>query len=315
MNTPKSILLVDANHLLHRILFVPSLLGLETKYGKKYGGVFGFLNSLQYTLNKDIIHRCIAVWDGGKSKRRLGMYESYKKSNVPYVRGEDPDKDEHLDMFALCRSYLFKLLPELGVPCIRFADREGDDVLYTARQLALEDGFESCGILSEDRDFFQVVDQRTYLHQPIKNVTITERNFVEEAGLPRDRYLFFRVLSGDASDNITGIPGVGPKTAMKVALDSPLEYDALREFCAVHEDRRVRKVADNLDIVERNYRLMTLGLEEFEENELGQIKKYVSESIGGNLSDATRLLTQMEFQRILKRFYEWSIPFKRLGAS
>lgn len=309
---------MDANHLLHRVLFTPKLTELETIRGKKFGGVFGFLKALRKSLDDGIITHCVAAWDDGLSKRRLELHPEYKGTRrLQEGEVEDPKMVEHRKLFGLSRDYLEVILPLLCVPVLRFRGREGDDVIWSVRDQWQAIGNLESVILSEDKDFCQLVDERTELHRPIRDVRLNVSNFEEEVGVPRLRFLLFKSLIGDPSDNIKGVPGVGEVTAREIVQrfpGGPLDWEALKTFCEEHKKVRVRRVADQLDVVKKNLKLIRLGLEIFEDEEDEAIRKALTQPGSGDLDEAHALFKMMEFESLSKGFYEWSIPFVRLGA-
>jgi DNA polymerase-1 len=310
-----SALLIDANHLLHRVLYTPNLVRLETSTGRKFGGVYGFVSCLKRALDSGLITKCVAAWDGAHSARRVEILPTYKHHDEPRVEGLDPEKDEHMRLFQFSRTYLMMLLPLLGVSSIRLPAREGDDVIFWARQVLFASGCSICGILSEDKDFYQLVEPRTYLHRPISKLTVTMDNFTETVGVPLDRYLLFRAIDGDKSDNITGVPNAGPKTAATIAIGvESLDWDAIRLWCLGQKDWRIKKVGANLSIVKRNFDLMCLGKETFTEEELAAVQEAVIGKPESSIDEAQSMIAQMEFESILQNYTMWTVPFIRLGA-
>jgi DNA polymerase-1 len=317
-NVVEKLLIVDGNHLLHRVLFTPKLIQLETLSGKKFGGVFGFLKCLRRSLDDEIISNCVVAWDDGLSKRRLELFPGYKGTRrLKEGEEEDPKMVEHRKLFGLSRDYLEVILPLLCVPSLRFRGREGDDVIWSVRDQWREIGKLDAGVISEDKDFCQMVDERTYLYRPIQNLRLTINNFEEQVGVPRSRFLLYKALVGDKSDNISGVPGVGDATAREIVMRAPgkaLDWDEITTFCASHKKTRVRRVAEQLDVVKRNLKLVRLGLEILEPEEDERIRVALSKRTSGDLGEVQSLFSAMEFESLSRGFYDWSIPFVRLGA-
>jgi DNA polymerase I len=130
-------------------------------------------------------------------------------------------------------------------------------------------------ICSTDRDFLQLVDERVSIDAPVKRLVIDLANFAEStsprdssdrpAFFPRERFLDYRAASGDASDNLPGIPGVGALTAAKLLAYAPLDayFDKPMLVSAALERRNVKlegalRTAEARAIVARNRDLMDL---------------------------------------------------------
>lgn len=322
MAVARALLVVDANHLLHRVLHVPALSNLNAKNARftkretendvpdELGGVFGFLRSLKASLGKIDAKRCIAVWDGAHSKRRLALFPGYKD------RGERTDRErEHHALFVKNQPILRGILPLLGVRSIKLARHEADDVIYELCQLAGPLGYPDRVIMSEDMDFAQMVTDQIRLHLPIKNTWIDLSNFERETGVPWKRFVLYRALVGDSSDKIPGVSGVGKKTAPRIVRDAPsIKWAALEEFCANHREARYRHVAEQIDIVKRNYKLMRLGREEFRASELARLSRAIRRPVRSDLNAAREFLDEIKFKSITQYYSDWVIPFIRAGA-
>lgn len=317
--------MVDANHLLHRVLHVPALAGLNVKHTRhadrdedrdrqipfELGGAYGFLRCLRAAMSRMDAKRCIAVWDGNeRSARRMEIFPEYKQ-RAPRTESEQ----EHHERFVLNRPVLRRLLPQLGVRTLRFNAREGDDVVYEVVRRSVEHGFSDRVILSEDKDFAQVVGNGVRLHRPIRDVWIDEQNFELELGVPQSRWVMFRALVGDPSDKIPGVHGVGEKTALQAVTESPwFDWISFKEFCAGHKSARVRSIAKQIRVVKRNYKLMRLGREVFEPEELEKIDRVIQRPVRSDLNAARAALNDLNFKSITSYYTEWVIPFVRAGA-
>ena len=296
-------LLVDGSHMLHRILRAnPGQEGL----GGKFGGVAGFLRSLRYTLKNVTVSRCFVVWDGGLSARRRSLLPEYK------LRGEKPEDLSYRDIFLFTRGYIDLLLPLLRVTPVLIDGMEGDDVIWEVRSVAFELGHTPCVIVSEDKDFYQMVCPHTSLYRPIRREYVTE----ESLGKTSQYLLFHKAICGDRSDHIPGVPGVGKVTAESLLQETFFPtLDSLKEVSEASENKRARKVADNMDIVERNLMLVRLGLEEFSSAQLDRLNSLVENQPNGDFDQALSKFLDFGFDELAHNFYEWSVPFQRIGGT
>lgn len=322
--TSRQLLIVDGSHLLHRSCHTPAYEKLATRTGVRTGGAFGFLASLRATLDKGVFVKCIVAWDHSMSQRRLSLFPEYKANRAP-----DPDKpedvqaaEEYRKFYKFQKYFLAQVLTDLGVREVTIDGYEGDDVVYRLAQAA-RDQFTRTLVLSEDRDFLQLVDVSTDLYRPIEDAYITLSNFTEHAKVTLARFLLFKSLDGDKNDGITGIPKVGTKTALQVANEYPYDGDEwspptdwdwgkLTAFCAEHKSKRVNHVAEGISVVQRNFKLIDLRQEPMSQEVIDQLISAVGEPCMRDLQEVMRKFSKVEFTRFLENFASWSVPFKAL---
>ncbi|OAI43759.1 hypothetical protein AYO38_02485 [bacterium SCGC AG-212-C10] len=216
--------------------------------------------------------RVALVFDEGRPLRRRAIFPAYQTG-----REGDPNfmDNEHLVLEGV-RQFTDFLVSCTPVEIVRGVNTEADDLIAA---LALQSEAERIRIASTDRDFLQLVDERLSIWSPVKRVLITAENFEEHAApkessgtpvvFPRERYLDYRAMSGDASDNLPGIPGVGAITAARLLAKAPLE-DYLSAATALPMraalGRKVRALEEAFlmgearTVVERNRTLMDLRL-------------------------------------------------------
>ena len=175
---------------------------------------------------KPFVTRVAVAFDEGRPLRRREIFPPYQTG-----REGDPNFMEFEKYVVEAIGQFSELATALPVEVLRGLNTEADDLIATA-VLASE---EPARICSTDRDFLQLVDERVSIYSPVKKLVITTENFAEATApkaadgtpsrFPRERYLQYRVASGDASDNLPGIPGVGTLTAAKLLNAAPLhEY-------------------------------------------------------------------------------------------
>lgn len=321
----RAFLLIDANHLLHRVLHVPQLAGLkrsDARYGRPmdkpertadpgtYGGVFGFLLSLRASLEHIDPRRCVAVWDGGHSARRLKLFPTYKHHDKM-----SESEAKHRELFLFNRPVIKRILPLLGVRSLTVPEKEADDVLWEADQMASELGIQYRVIMSEDQDFAQMVREGTDVYQPIKDVWLKEQTIEKQLGMSRSRYVLYRAIVGDKSDEIPGVKGAGKVTARTIMENAEsIRWDDLEAFCASHRSKLVRRVSENMDVVKRNWKLMRLGKEAFDDDQLDRIQRAIEVPVKSDLTALRGELDDLRFDSITQRFSWWVLPFQRAGA-
>ena len=189
-------IIIDGSNLIHRVYWVSNKTNTNT--------VHMFMNSIKKIYNDWDPTQMFIVWDsrlirGEKNFRRLN--EDYKST-----RDKDSWKSvyEHEDvMKEFCNS--------VGVGNLFPGVLEADDVIYyMCKKL---DGYKT--VISSDHDMLQLVDNLTCIHNPVSKFTYNINNFETKLNVPVDRYIHYKALVGDKSDNIQGIKGVGHKTAVK----------------------------------------------------------------------------------------------------
>lgn len=165
------------------------------------------------------------AFDEGRPLRRRTVWPSYqlgRESNPAFAENEAPVLEGVAQFIAMAA-----MLP---IAVVRGVNTEADDLIAV---LALEDQARRVRIASTDRDFLQLVDHRLDIYSPAKRIVVSVENFAEATaprtadgtpvGFPRARYLDYRVASGDPSDDLPGIPGVGAVTAARLLADAPLD--------------------------------------------------------------------------------------------
>ena len=233
--------------------------------GEHCGGVTGFLLSTAATIRRLKPTRVVIVFDGkGGSNRRKSVYKGYKEGRTGLTKlnrlaGYEDLEDQQVSMrnqFKRLIEYL-QILP-ITMTYIDYV--EADDIIaYLANHYFKKE----VTILSSDKDFLQLVNQRIKVFTPTKKKMYTEKEVIEDYGVTPQNLIFYRVLMGDKSDNIKGVNGVGIKTIeskMKFLTENDLSLDTFIEKCSSEcEDKLAKKLKDNLDTINMNYGLMQLA--------------------------------------------------------
>ena len=236
--------------------------------GVHIGGLTGFLKSIRYTIDMLKPSRCIIVFDGKDgSKRRRKLYPQYKENRKVKQRlnrnvdwGIAPANEEESMRLQLGR--LVDYLEQLPLTLICVDGIEADDTMAYISQQILKDN--KIVLMSTDKDFLQLVDDRVNVWSPTKKKLYDEESVFEEYGIPSCNMLTYRILDGDKSDNIGGIKGAGLKTLKKFCpkISSMEKFDVrdLLEFIE-NLDSKI-KLLENIkkssNLVKRNYLLMQL---------------------------------------------------------
>ncbi len=198
-------LLIDATGLVFRAYF--SIGPLTAPDGTPVNAVFGLLRIL-IKLFRDLPASASAiVFDAGAKTFRNDMYAAYKAQRPP-------PPDDMRPQFALA----VELARACQAPVFIQPGFEADDIIATLARQAEADGME-VDILTGDRDILQLISPQVHVLLPQKSGEFKEyhpENFTAEFGFGVERFLDYKALMGDPSDNIPGVPGIGPKTAAKL---------------------------------------------------------------------------------------------------
>ena len=199
-------LVIDGSSLIHRAFF--ALPPLTTRKGKHTGAVYGFLRMF-HKLLQDVKPRWVAAaFDKSRKTFRTKLYADYKGQRKP-------TPPELKEQFPLC----MEVLQSMGIPALELDDYEADDIIGTFAKKA--DPSVEVYIVTGDRDELQLIDDRTrvmYTKKGISDIKLYDKAaFAEDyEGLVPLQLIDLKGLMGDTSDNIPGVPGVGPKTALKL---------------------------------------------------------------------------------------------------
>ena len=253
-NPNENVLIIDG---LNTFIRVFSVIPTTNDNGTHIGGIVGFLKSIGYTINMFRPTRCIIIWDGkGGSSRRRKMYPEYKakrKTNIRLNRAYDFEtiEEERANMIRQIQRTI-EYLDFLPITMLSIDNVEADDIIaYTAKQVLTDS---KVTIMSSDKDFLQLVDDRISVWSPTKKKLYKPEQVMEEYGIPSHNLLMYRIFDGDKSDNINGVFGYGLKTVLKKL--PFLQED--KQFSVDDAITEVEELEKHRDIMERNFDLMQL---------------------------------------------------------
>ncbi|MBD3391995.1 MAG: DNA polymerase I, partial [Chitinivibrionales bacterium] len=245
----KHLYLVDGHALAYRAYFAMIRNPLVNDAGQPTSAVFGMANYLLGLIKTRKCPYLAVVFDSPKPSFRKELYEPYKAN-----REEMPD-----DMQSQI-PLLFRLVESLNIPYLLQEGLEADDILATLVRKAEKQGY-TVSLITKDKDLMQLVTDKVHMLAPEGGGRFTEMGppeILEKMGVGPDKILDFLALSGDSSDNIPGIPGVGPKTAIKI-LDKAGSLDNLLKDPSVLDNPKLEeKVRANKEKVLLSRTLATL---------------------------------------------------------
>jgi DNA polymerase-1 len=278
--------------------------------GDHIGGITGFLYSIGKTVRDFRPSRCIIVFDGrGGSAKRKRIYGDYKANRANKTRlrrhdHHDSTIEEEQESMRHQFSRLISYLDYLPVTFMAMDGIEADDAIAYIAQM-YETECKKITIVSTDRDFYQLVDDRIQVWSPIKKKMYDTQAVLDEFGVHPANMVVYRSFTGDASDNIPGISGIGSKTILKLVpeLGDATEFtpEMLLEKCQQHqtESKSWQKILDNSRILEQNYQLMNIKLLD--------IPAQTASKIRGIMEQPIPELNRAEFQRLFYEDKMWAI--------
>jgi len=281
--------------------------------GDHVGGITGFLFSIGKAIRDFKPSRCVIVFDGrGGSNRRKKIYGDYKanRANKTRLRRHDHQNytsiEDEQEAMRFQFSRLVSYLDNLPVTFISMDGIEADDTIAYIADI-YKDISKKITVVSTDRDFYQLVSDQLQVWSPIKKKMYDVQSIIDEFGVHPNNYVVYRTFTGDVSDNIPGISGIGPKTIIKAfpELNDEIEFtmEHLKSKCAsklqLHETRNYEKIAANYDILDKNYQLMNLKLLDIPAQTMSVIRGIMQQPIS--------TLNKMEFQRMFMEDKMWGV--------
>lgn len=190
------VMLVDSYNLIHR--------SRHSIFKSEYSTVYNFFRSFRALVQLIKPDKIIMALEG-YPKFRYKLYPEYKAN-----RKSDPEdlakNEEYLD-FKRQKDIIVDILCKMPIEVIKHPHYEGDDLIGTLSTNLYKN--DDCVVVSADSDFYQLIEEvnNVKIYNPIKKEYISEL---------KEKYLYKKALIGDPSDNISGVPGVGPVTAEKI---------------------------------------------------------------------------------------------------
>ena len=291
--------------------------------GLHIGGMVGFLKSVRYTCDVLKPSRCIIVFDGKDgSKRRRKIYPEYKSTRKVKRRlnrnvdwGTAPQDEEQSMKQQMGR--LVEYLEQLPLTLVCVDGIEADDTMaYISQQLLPKSDII---LMSTDKDFLQLVDDRVKVWSPTKKKLYNKQVVFEEYGIHSQNILTYRILDGDKSDNIGGIKGAGIKTVKKflpgILDDQKFTAKDLLEFIEKSDGKIkfLENIKKSSNLVKRNYLLMQL--------QNVDIPNHTKMKIQGAVNGKVPQLIKYKFQTMflkdklvnqIKNLDSWLMEFTRL---
>ncbi len=241
----KKLLLIDGHNLLFKMFY-----GMPFQFysdnGANITGTVGFIGAILKLVKQFNIDDCLVVFDGENSLVRASIDEEYKANRV-IDYSVLPDEENPFTQLEIIK----KTLDALSIKWFETVNAEVDDYIACISKRYNGDVY----IVSTDQDFIQLIRNNVFVvnYKGSKSKIIDSNAVIEKYGISPDDFVLLKALMGDKSDNITGIRGVGPKTALKII--ASIKNGENNKFIKIYED--------NYLLIEKNINLVKLPYFEF----------------------------------------------------
>ena len=279
-------LVIDGSSLIHRAFF--ALPPLMTKQGVHTGAVYGFCNMLVKLLG-DVKPKWLAVaFDKSRKTFRTEMFADYKGQRKP-------TPSELSEQFPLAR----RLLEAMNITVLETDGYEADDIIGTFAVHAPQNA--EIIIVTGDKDELQLLDDRVKVYFTKRGISDIKAYDVaafaaDYEGLSPKQLIDLKGLMGDSSDNIPGVPGVGPKTALKLICEYGTVEKVLENIAQISGKSLKEKLENNKDAALLSKKLATIFTEVPVDLDLD---KYELKAMS---DEARPLMQELEFRNLHERF-------------
>ncbi len=289
----ETIYLLDGSSYIHRAYH--AIRNLQNANGFPTNAVFGFTQMLLKLLSEKKPERMAVVFDAKGPTFRHDLYEAYKANRPPM-----PEE------MAVQLPYIRKVVENLGIAMLQESGYEADDIIGTLARVGESKGFHVV-VISGDKDFRQLIRPRVSMWDTMKDKITDYASLKKAYGFEPEKFIDVMGLSGDSSDNIPGVRGVGEKTAISLVQ----EFGSLEGVFESLDKITKKKLKENLslcrDVALLSRRLVTIECFVPIPTDLDHLK--VGNPSKGELADIFR---ELEFRDLWDRFAsrEETVPTK-----
>lgn len=252
--------------------------------GNHVGGTTGFLLTLNKLVRETQPDNIFVIWDGeGGSWKRRSIYKDYKAGRKICVNREYDFEtpEEHLKSMRRQIGLTKDLLKCLPVTSMTVSGVEADDVIAYLCQFMIPKGEDKI-IVSSDKDYYQLLDSHTTIYTPTKKKFYTSDDLQDEMKILPENFIFMKAITGDKSDNIPGIKGIGIKTIIKLfpfLTERPVEIKDIFDHCEQNKTmkNKYEVVLNARKLVIDNINLMQLSSPFMDPNATRTIRNHLTE--------------------------------------
>ncbi len=284
MAESKKIFLIDGSAFLYRAFH--AIRSLNTAGGHPTNATFGFARILLKLLKDNTPEYAAVLFDVKGPTFRHELYDQYKANRPPMpveLATQIPD--------------IKRMIRAFNIPIVEKPGFEADDLVGTYARLSQEQGY-SVVMVTGDKDFIQLVTDQCILWDPMKDTITDVKKVKADMGIEPIRFIDVLGLAGDTSDNIPGVPGVGPKTAVKLiqefgSIENIYEnLDSLSKKKKLHEN-----LTNSKDIVLLSRKLATIDTDVAVTRPIDDFKLS-----GIDTKEAFNIFQELEFKTLATEF-------------
>jgi len=291
----KKIFLIDGSAFLYRAFH--AIRSLSTSKGHPTNATFGFARILLKLIKDNTPEYAVVLFDVKGPTFRHKLYDQYKANRPPM-----PEE------LAVQIPDIKRMIATLNIPIVEKQGFEADDLVGTYSRLAQEQGFEVV-MVTGDKDFIQLITDRCTLWDPMKDTIRGEEEIRLEMGIEPRQFIDVLGLAGDSSDNIPGVRGIGPKTAINLitqfgSIENIYEnLDNLKKKKSLYEN-----LSNSRDLAFLSRDLATIDTAvDLKENSIEDFK------LGGfDTQKAFHLFQELEFKTLATEFAQKADPSEKL---
>lgn len=284
MTDPKKIFLIDGSAFLYRAFH--AIRSLSTSKGHPTNATFGFARILLKLLKDNTPEYAVVMFDVKGPTFRHKLYDQYKANRPPM-----PEE------LAVQIPDIKRMIATFNIQIVEKPGYEADDLVGTYSKLAQEKGFDVV-MVTGDKDFIQLITNRCTLWDPMKDTITDQDKIKKDMGIEPMQFIDVLGLAGDTSDNIPGVQGVGPKTALQLIT----QFGSIKNLYENLDSLKTRKklfesLSSSKDIVFLSRELATINTSVSINKEIEDFKL-----MDMNKKEAFNLFQELEFKTLATEF-------------
>ena len=294
----KRLFIIDGYATLYRAHYALIRNPLTNTAGTPTSAIFGFANQIFQLIEEEKPDYLVAAFDSKGKNFRHELFSDYKAN-----RSEMPEEIQTQ------LPYLWTLLKGMNIPVLRVQGVEADDIIGTVSKQCNDKDLQ-CNIVSGDKDFMQLINDDTYLYAPQarkREKEIFDSNkVIEKWGVGPKNIIDLLGLMGDSSDNVPGVQGVGPKTAMKLIKEYGSIENIYDNIDTIKNEKMRDKLLSNKDNAILSKQLVTILTDVNIESSLEDFKLREM-----NFTKMEEIFKELEFTGLLKKIGSSEVPEKK----
>ena len=287
-NNKKRLFIIDGYATLYRAHYALIRNPLTTTAGIPTSAVFGFANQVFQLLEEENPDYIVAAFDSKGKNFRHELYTDYKAN-----RSAMPDEIQTQ------LPYLWELLDGMNIPVLRIEGVEADDIIGTVAKMCEKDDLQ-CNIVSGDKDFMQLINDKTLLYAPQarrrEKEIFNAQKVSEKWGVGPEHIIDLLGLMGDSSDNVPGVEGVGPVTAKKLIQKFGSMEKIYENIDQIENEKMRERLLNNKDNAFLSKQLVTILTDVTVDASLSDFEKKKA-----NNTKLESIFKELEFTGLLKK--------------